>query len=231
MADWSDRADRLLFDGETVESEHSVGTATVVVVTSHRVLSFTPHVPGRDYRPVDRPNVRGLERRSISEHDLVGRALKLGLVGGLLLAVGLAVDPEALLPRPDVSDVPATGNVLGLVDTVIGLFHAMDEVLLLAGGLLLVVAVGLAGWEVRTRRDRLAIVVAGEADVLLPDALGDAELSALEAAMTEPPEEPVGTDGAATTGHDREAGDEHDGEATDDQGGEPTPRERPDGAE
>lgn len=187
MPDWSDRVDQLLFDGEAVEAAVDAGTATVVV-TSHRVLAFTPQADGADYRAVDRPNVLGADRRSVSPLGLLPRATKTGAVGALLAIVGLVVDPEALLPRPDVSSAPAAGGTVGTVDTVIGVFHAADEALLVLGALLVAVAIGLVGLEVATRRTLVAIEVAGEEpDVELPGTVDEGEHDALEAALAAPP--------------------------------------------
>lgn len=186
MPDWSDRVDRLLFDGEVVETELHVGTATVVV-TSHRVLAFTPAVDGADYRAIDRPNVRGVERRSVSDLDLRSPAAKLGAVGGLIVLVAFVVDPASLLPRPEVSDAPTAGGLVETVDRAIGLFHALDALLLGFGALLVAVAVGLQGLEFATRRERVAIEVVGEEpSVELPGTIGDEEVSTLADALAPP---------------------------------------------
>lgn len=199
MPDWSERVDQLLFDGEEVERRLEVGTATVAV-TSHRVLAFTPQADGADYRAVDRPNVRGVERRQVSTLGLLPRAAKVGAIGGLLALVGVAVDTEALLPRPEVSDAPAAGGMVDTIDGVIGVFHALDTILLWLGVTLLVVAVGLVGLELATRRARVAIEVVGEeADVRLPGSVDDAEIEALEDAIAAPPDGNPNPESAATS--------------------------------
>lgn len=195
MTAWSDRAEQLLFDGETIDTEVAAGGATVVV-TSHRLLAFTPQADGKDYRAVDRPNVRDVERQAVYGVDFRRRIAKLGVVGLLLAGLGLAFDPSAWLPQPDV-DAPAeaggVGGVLGMVEGMIGFFHALDTVLLAAGGLALTVALGLAGVQLATRSVRVAIHVAGEDPVHLPERVDDETLEQLRAAA-EPPE-PAGESG------------------------------------
>ena len=49
MAGWKSRVDDLLYDGETARETVDVGTSRVVV-TSHRVLAFTPDADGENFR-------------------------------------------------------------------------------------------------------------------------------------------------------------------------------------
>jgi len=198
MSDWSERVDQLLLDGEVVEERRDVGTASVAI-TSHRVLAFTPQAEGADFRAIDRPNVRGVERRQESRLDLVPTATRIGAVGVLLAAVGILVDPAALLPRPDVSDAPGAGGMVGTIDGVIGFFHALDGILLAVGGLVLAVALLLVGLQIATREDQVAITVAGEeSDVHLPGSIDDSDVDALEDAIAPQPSADVdSTDGDA----------------------------------
>jgi len=61
---WVERAEGLLYEGESVRETVPVG-AGVVVVTTHRLLAFTPDREGPDFRQVDRPNVDGAEVRTV----------------------------------------------------------------------------------------------------------------------------------------------------------------------
>lgn len=192
MADWSTRVEQLLFDGETVEAEVEVGTATVAV-TSHRVLAFTPQVDGKDYRAIDRPNVRDVERRHVDGVDVRARAAKLGVAAVVLLGTGAVFDPAALIPRPDLSaaeGADGVGSAVGVVDGMIGAFHALDTVLLALGGLLGALALALVGLHYVTRSSRVAVDVAGEEPpVLLPGRIDDESLARLRDAIAPP--EPV----------------------------------------
>ncbi|WP_248515675.1 hypothetical protein [Salinarchaeum laminariae] len=184
MADWSERVDELLFDGESVESTVDVGAGTIVV-TSHRVLVFTPEGDGPRYRAIDRPNVLGVEQRGVSPFDLFSKATKLGVGGGLLVLVGLVVDPEALFPRPDLSGAQGMG-VVDTVDSMLGVFYALDLALLALGAVLSIVGVGLLTVQLATRKDRLAIEIAGEDDVVLSWGVDDATVAEIDAAIDVP---------------------------------------------
>ncbi|GAB3682158.1 hypothetical protein GCM10028857_07520 [Salinarchaeum chitinilyticum] len=187
MADWSERVDELLFDGETVDSSVDVGAGTIVV-TSHRILVFTPGGDGPRYRAIDRPNVLGVEQRAVSPYDLLPTATKLGVGGALLVLAGLVVDPAALFPRPDLSGAEGMG-VVDSVDSMLDLFYALDLALIALGAVLAVVGIGLIAVQLATRQDRLAIEVAGEDDVLLSYGIDDATLAALDGAIDVPVDE------------------------------------------
>lgn len=193
MADWSARVEQLLFDGESVETEVEVGTATVVV-TSHRVLAFTPQADGKDYRAVDRPNVLGVERTSVDRVDLRERAAKTGVAGAVLALIGVVFDPTAVIPQPDLSAADEAdamgdvGGIVGLVDGMLAAFYALDAFFLVVGGLLLAIGLALAGVQLATRTSQVAITVAGEDEppILLPDRIDDRSLSTLRTALAPP---------------------------------------------
>lgn len=181
MADWSERVAELLFDGETVDSSVDVGSGTIVV-TTHRVLVFTPEGDGPRYRAINRPNVLGVERRDISPFDLLSKATKLGIGGALLVLVGLVVDPEALFPRPDLSAAQGMG-VVDTVESMLDLFYALDIALLALGAVLSIVGIALLGVQLATRTDRLVIEIAGEDDVVLSYGVDDETLAQIEDAI------------------------------------------------
>lgn len=192
MPDWSEAVEQLLFDGEAVETSVDAGTATVVV-TTHRVLAFTPQLDGSDYRALDRPNVHGVHRRSVDRIDLRAHVAKIGVAGAVLVLAGVLFDPGALIPRPDVTsevdggEMGDVGGVVNLVDGLLGAFHALDGVLLVVGGLLVAAALALGGIQLATRENRIAIEVAGSDDpLLLPDRIDDEALAALQRAVAPP---------------------------------------------
>jgi hypothetical protein len=188
MADCSERVDQLLFDGETVESNVDVGGGTVVV-TSHRLLVFTPEGEGPRYRAIDRPNVLGVEQRAISPYEFRSVVAKLGVGAVLFLLLGLFVDPRAVIPTPDLSSAQGAGGLLGPVETMLDAFYALDEVALVLGALLALAGSGLLGVQLATRTDRLAIEIAGDEDVLLSFGVEDATLATLQSAIEGPPGE------------------------------------------
>lgn len=188
MTPWSDRAEDLLFDGESIEAEVAVGTSDVVV-TSHRVLAFTPEREGKDFRKIDRPNVRGVRRQAVDSIDVRRRAAKLSVAGVVLAAVGLVFDPQSLIPRPDLSSADGAGEVggiLSLVQGLLDLFYALDVGLLVLGLLLLTLGLGLLGVQLAMRSSRLALDVAGEEPILLSGTVDDAALDRLRTALSAP---------------------------------------------
>lgn len=189
MTPWSDRVEDLLFDGETIEAEVAVG-ASDVVVTSHRVLAFTPELDGKDFRKIDRPNVRAVRRQAVDAIDVRRRAAKLGVGGVVLAGVGLVFDPRSVIPRPELSSAEGAGEVGGILSLVRGmleLFYAVDVGLLVLGLLLLTLALGLLAIQLAMRSRRLAIDVAGEEPVLLSGTIDDPALQRLRDAVSAPP--------------------------------------------
>jgi len=185
MADWSERVDQLLFDGEHVETTVDL-TGGTVVVTGQRVLVFTPGGDGERFRAIDRPNVIGVERRGVSPFDLLPTAAKVGVAGALLVLVGVVVDPAALFPRPDLSSARAAGGMVGTVESMLDLFYALDSALIALGAVLSIVGAAMLGVQLATREDRLAIEVAGDEDVLLSFGADEPTLAELHAAIDLP---------------------------------------------
>ena len=171
MPRWQDRVEELLYDGEQVEQQVDVDTARVVV-TSHRVLVFTPELDGENLRQVDRPNVVGLERGALSEDALLTRGLRAGIWGVLLVGAGVLFDFGSLIGGVDLTG-GGTGE-LGLGGTLEGLqsmlelLGLLDELLLAAGAVAMLVAVAVLGLFWHRRTPTLAITVAGGDDIHLP---------------------------------------------------------------
>ena len=80
---WAGSVDDLLFDGERVRRSVSLGDNRVVV-TSHRLLAFTPGRSGENYRQVDVPNVTDVRAGNEGESILVFQAARMYLYGGVL---------------------------------------------------------------------------------------------------------------------------------------------------
>lgn len=185
---WADHVTELLYDGESVIESVDLGDARVVV-TSHRVLAFTPGSDAGTFRQVERPNVVGVSTGTRGEGHLLHRGARWGLIGALLLGTGLLVDMDALVG--DVSlgggagSTIGVGGVLDLVRTVLGLLRRLDEFLAIAGGLVLGLAAAALGAYLLTREPTVVIRVAGEeSDIHVPR--GDREAAVggrLEAAI------------------------------------------------
>lgn len=201
MSRWFARVDDLLYDGETVESRVDVGEGGVVV-TSHRVLAFTPEADGANYRYVDRPNVGGVERTARGNATVLAPAIKAFVVGGFLLAGGQVVSLDGLVGSVDLSGAGATGlgGMLAMVQSLLGLLAVLDEAMTAGGALAVLAGALLVGGYLWTRRQLLVITVTGEDDLELPAADADD-------ALVERLDRAVRPDAASETPERRDAAD------------------------
>jgi len=166
MSRWQRRVEDLLYDGESVRENLDVGSARVVV-TSHRVLTFTPELEGENFRQADRPNVTGVDTGALSSANLLRRGLMAGVAGVALLLAGLLFDPESLFGDNLELDT-ATGSEFGLgglmdaTRSMFALLMNLDTVLLNFGALALLLSTVLLGvyWYLRT--PTLVIELAGD---------------------------------------------------------------------
>ena len=162
-----DRLSNMLFQGEEIEQEFTVPDAHVAV-TTHRVLVFTPDGDGRRFDHADRPNVLDASVETTGRESYVGWSVRSAVYGAVLLGGGLLLDVSGVLDDLDAaSDVGATG-VSQLVSVLPSTLAALSTVALVAGGLLLVAAGGLAGLYARSRERELVIERAGRDPIRVP---------------------------------------------------------------
>lgn len=179
--------EELLYDGESVRESIDLDPARVVV-TSHRVLAFTPDRDGPNFRQVDRPNVEGVSPGADGDRTHLVRGIRWMAIGAILLVTGAAVDLDALIGRVDMGDAGGAqrigaGGVLGLVRTTLDLLGRLDEGLMLAGAVAALAGLAAVGLYLRTRDATLVVAVAGDDDLHLPRP-ADAEVrDRLEAAV------------------------------------------------
>lgn len=207
MSRWQRRVDELLFEGETVRERLDIGPSHVVV-TTHRVLTFTPELEGENFRQVDRPNVTGVETSALSKANLLKRGLMTGFVGAVLLLAGVLFDPTAVF-GDDLDLEAGTANDFGLgslmdaTQSMFALMMNLDSILQLFGALALLLSTVILGvyWYFRT--PTLAIRLAGDEDDVhmpRPDNATDVA-NRLEQAILPDPNEGVSadTDGDSTS--------------------------------
>ena len=203
--DWVERAGELLYDGESVREEVRVG-AGGVVVTSHRVLAFTPDREGSNYRAVDRPNVDGVGFETSGELPFLLQAVKAIVVGLVLLAAGMTINLDGLVSGIDLNSGGAAGAVglgqmMGLMQTMLSLLAQLDDLLRLFGGLALAFGAVVLGVYLWSRERLLVISVAGDSDIELTAPDEDGVLDRLERAL-------IPGDGAASGGTETPATDD-----------------------
>ena len=186
--DWLERAETLLYDGESIRESVRVGSGGVVV-TSHRVLAFTPDYEGANYRQVDRPNVEGAELRTDGEFTFLQQAVKALLVGAVLVVAGLTVSLDGLVSGVSLDAGGAAGTVglggmLGVLQSLLGLLARLDDLMVLFGGLALAFGVVVLAVYVWSRERVLVVTVAGGDDVELPAPEDERVLEQVQSALS-----------------------------------------------
>lgn len=184
---WVERAEALLYDGESIQTEVRVGDGGVVV-TSHRVLVFTPDREGPNYRQVDRPNVDGVSATTSGNGEFLELGVKALVVGGVLTAAGMAVSLDGMVESASLDGGQAAGAIgiggmMGLLQTTLSLLAQLDDLMRLFGGLALAFAAVVLGVYAWSREDLLVIAVAGGDDIDLPAPEDDGALDRLRAAV------------------------------------------------
>lgn len=170
MARWSEQAQDLLYDGETIDDQVEVGSATVVV-TSHRVLAFTPESDGSNFQYVDRPNVTGVSLRNAGETKFLRQAGKAALYGLILVVAGLLLPIDDILSGvglPSTTGQLGIGGIMGMFQQMLSLLRNLDDFMRLVGALLLLFAIVPMGVYLWTRERSLEIGVAGEDPIRIP---------------------------------------------------------------
>jgi hypothetical protein len=194
MPQWHDRVDQLLYDGESIEERFDIDTAHVIV-TTHRVLTFTPDSTGEDFDQVDRPNVVGVTLGTGGSNSSLWSALKYGVFGLILFIAGIILDFESIIGDRGSFDTEGadrfgSGGILDAMDVIISVFARLDD-FLVAGGLLAILVAGayvLYYWHYQ-RDPVLVLETAGDRDDLhLPrPADPDQIIGTLDAAITSSP--------------------------------------------
>lgn len=180
MAARRDRVEDLLYDGETVRETVDLATGRVVV-TSHRVLTFTPRTEGANFRQADLPNVEGVGFGAQTEADLLEHALRFSVIGVVLLGFGVVVDFGSIVGDVDLTGGEAAGQIgiggmLGAIQTMLGFIRSLDQYMQLFGAVALVLGVVLFGVYWYLREPTVVIEVAGGDDIHVPRADRDTDV-------------------------------------------------------
>lgn len=177
MAGWEARVEALLYNGETVSSGHELGTSSIVV-TSHRVLAFTPDSEGANFRYVDRPNVDGVTVTSGGDDAHLRTALRAVAYGVAFLLAGWFLPLDSVLSNvamPSSTGRLGLGGIAGLLQTLLGLLRNLDDLLVSFGALALLFSCVPMGVYLWSRERALVIEVAGEEDIVVPTDDEDAD--------------------------------------------------------
>ncbi len=185
---WQSKVDDLLYESESVEEVVDIKEARVVV-TSHRVLTFTPTMDGENFEQVERPNVTGVSTSALARTSLAARSIRYGIYSAMLMLAGLFIDFGGLIGGAsfDSQSLQGTGasGIAGMAQGMLNFFTQLDDLMRMVGalGLLVAVVIFAVYWLLRT--PTLAITVAGDREdihVPRPDDPGFA-VTALEEAI------------------------------------------------
>ncbi|QLK24404.1 hypothetical protein HYG81_09730 [Natrinema zhouii] len=181
IAQWSEHADQLCDDGETVERRVDLERATVVV-TNRRVMTFVPDADGPEFRHAERPNVGTV---SVETDDRLGQlcwGIVAAFVGVGLLEMARTVRFVDFAPSfgfRDTGSLPGSNAIANLVDAALSATETallgLDWGVLLSGVAALAIAAAF-GWRyVRSRSRRLVLRVRGEDALEVPVSKADLE--------------------------------------------------------
>jgi len=162
--EWMDDIDRLLHSGEDVEEDVSVGDSQVVV-TTQRVILFTPYADGKNVSYVDRPNVTAIRADESGDRRVLSVGATVGLTGVFLLVLGntLSISVPGALNDIRGESVPGAG----MANSVASAIELIDTLLLVLGGLFLANAAVITGYYFLKREGTVTVEVAGENDMEL----------------------------------------------------------------
>jgi hypothetical protein len=167
MSGWKSRVEELLYESESVEEALDYDD-TRIVVTSHRVMAFTPEMDGENFRRVERPNVTGVGTGSQSRASLAARSIRYGIYGAVLILAGYFLNFESFVGGVSIDGKTAqetgAGGIVQTTQSMLGLIANLDELMQTIGALVLLVAVVIFAvyWLLRT--PTMVISVAGDED-------------------------------------------------------------------
>lgn len=176
MAGWIDRTEQLTYDGEEITETVAVGEGGVVV-TTHRLLVFSPESDGEAFSHVDLPNVDGIETVEAGERRFLELGAKAGIVGTVLLLSGALIPLDELVGEVSFGEGAGRigiGGVVNVIQSILGVLRALDDLLLVLGALAFLLAAGALGWYLQTREQQLRIERAGDDPLML--GIGDGAL-------------------------------------------------------
>lgn len=166
---WQSKVDDLLYESESVEEIVDIDNARVVV-TSHRVLTFTPEMDGENFEQVERPNVTGVATSALSRTGLAARSVRYGIYSLMLMLAGLFINFDSMVGEiqfnSEAAQETGAGGTVGFAQSMLNIFSQLDDFMQLIGALGLFISAVLFAvyWLLRT--PTLAIEIAGDRDDL-----------------------------------------------------------------
>ncbi len=153
---------RLLYAGEETVASLSVADGTVVA-TSHRLLVSTPDGGGPNLRVVQGPNVLAVGYQTRGDRETARSAVYAVALGIGSLLLGSVFDlGGAGSAAPSDTDALGVGGLLDAAGLVLSLLGFLDDALVLAGVVAVLLGLGLVGLYVASREPEVVVTVAGD---------------------------------------------------------------------
>lgn len=188
MSGWQSRVEELLYESESVAEVVDIDSSRVVV-TSHRVIAFTPEMDGENFRQVERPNVTAVETSAQGKTALAGKSIRYGVYSVLLILAGIFINFDALIGDiqfdAEATSQTGAGGIVSIAQGMLDFMTQLDQLMQTVGALVLLVSVALFAVYWLLRVPTLAIRVAGDGKdihVKRPDDV-DAAIRKLESAI------------------------------------------------
>ena len=157
-------ADTLLYAGETAVATLSIPDGQMVA-TSHRLLILTPDADGPNLRVVQRPNVQRLGQGTNGRQFLRPTVVTMG--GGVAaIALGSLLTVESMAEAVP-TEGPAAG-LLGPIGTLLTLVGVLDELLVAAGAISLLLGTAITVVWLLVRTAVVTVRVAGGETIRVP---------------------------------------------------------------
>ena len=164
---WRERVEELLYAGERIRERVEVD-GYALVVTSHRVLWFGPdEVEGPRFRQADRPNVATIRLQTVESLRLLGWSLALTAIGVALVVAAFTLNFEGTIPALN-DGGPGMGAAEGTIEALESALATFELVVLGIGASIILLALVVFAWYVRSRTSELVVAVIGRPDLSIP---------------------------------------------------------------
>ena len=164
---WRERVEELLYAGERVRERVEVD-GYVLVVTSHRVLWFGPdEVDGPRFRQADRPNVATVRLQTVESLRLLGWSIALTAIGVALVIAAFTLNFEGTIPALN-DGGPGLGAAEGTIEALESVLATFELVVLGIGASVILLALVVFAWYVRSRTSELVVAIIGRPDLSIP---------------------------------------------------------------
>jgi hypothetical protein len=155
--------DRWLYGGEDLLATTALNDGWVAV-TSHRVVAFDPDADGQPFTAIARPNVAGVRFETAGDDRYLRWGARAGVYGLVTLAGAFVLDATNITSMLAVDAAPsALSSVVSLVSLVAATIRLAIRASLVAGVVLLVVALGLGGLYLQSRQPSFVVERVGAA--------------------------------------------------------------------